>query len=113
MSHFFHSLRKIFSYILLWGPFITLYKILGRLRLSLPFTLPLPNRSVIVVGCGQFAFQLWPLDYLSFLFSPFKYSIDPSHHASLSFSKCLVVLLFFLSTRITLNLYTFCCLYLF
>ena len=62
-------IAKFFSYLFLWGPFSTFFKVLGRKR-SLVFPLPplrLNEPHVAVVGCGQFPFSNI-LPYLYFRF---------------------------------------------
>lgn len=74
---FFRKLKKVFFFISLWGFRSTFFKILGRTRIKFIKLLPYPNRNVLILGCGQFAFSTLSPKLLKFgLFSPIKYAFD-------------------------------------
>ena len=85
------STSKLLLFFRIWGIRLTLFKILGRLRLSLPLSLPYPSPFIFVVGCGQFAFStLAPRLLRSYIFSPIKLAYDPSVFALSSFCSAFV-----------------------
>ena len=82
------SFRRVFAYINLWGLRLTLFKVLGRLRLGFIRFLPLKKRNILVIGCGQFAFSsLMPNLLKNFFFSPIRYAYDIDKKNMITFCK--------------------------
>ena len=77
----FHSalLLKFSTYLFLWGPILTFFKVIGRNR-RLSFPLPpfrLRKKNFAILGCGQFSFSnILPRLYLRYG-SIFRYAYDP------------------------------------
>ena len=90
---------KLFLYIRLWGFRQSIYKIIGRLKISLPLSLPAPSKNILVIGCGQFAFSTLAPRLLNFgLFSPIAYAYDPNKRSLAKFCRAYSALPVDLST---------------
>ena len=85
------SASKLLLFFRIWGIRLTLFKILGRVRLPIPLSLPYPFPFIFVVGCGQFAFStLAPRLLRFYILSPIKIAYDPSASARSSFCSAYV-----------------------
>ena len=81
------NIKKVFSYVKLWGLKLTFFKILGRLRFLFIFP-PSRNQEVLVIGCGQFSFSTLMPNLLKYNFlSPVKYAYDVDKKNLLSFCR--------------------------
>ena len=79
MNRFYFGLSKLSVYLNLWGFRQTLYKTLGRSSLVVPLSIPSCKKSILVIGCGQFAFSTLAPRLLKLgIFSPIAYAYDPN-----------------------------------
>jgi hypothetical protein len=80
------NIRRLCFYVRLWGLYLTLFKVIGRLPIAPKIFLPLFRQHILVIGCGQFAFSTLGPRLIRFrFFSPIAFAYDPSSSALQSF----------------------------